>query len=91
MKTLGQIAYEAYCESVNNLSPTGITLPRWEDLTNNIRKAWGVAAKAVAVVLYQKYVIEGEVECICAKVASPDGSYVINSECELHGFSGSHK
>jgi hypothetical protein len=60
MKTLGQIAYEAYCESVNNLSFSGVVLPKWEDLTNNIRKAWGVAAKAVAVVLYQKYVAEGE-------------------------------
>lgn len=61
MKTLGQVAYEAYCENVNNLSFTGVTLPKWEDSTDNIRKAWGVAVKAVAVVLYQKYVIEGEI------------------------------
>jgi hypothetical protein len=47
MKTLGQIAYEAYCESVNNLSFTGVVLPKWEDSTDNIRKAWAVAAKAV--------------------------------------------
>jgi hypothetical protein len=60
MKTLGQVAYEAYCESVNTLSFTGVALPKWEDSTDNIRKAWGVAAKAVAAVLYQKYVIEGE-------------------------------
>ena len=91
MKPLGQIAYEAYCECVNNLSFTGVVLPRWDSSTDNIRKAWGEAAKTVAEVLYQKYVIEGEVECICAKVASPDGSYLVNAECELHGFSGSHR
>lgn len=59
MKTLGQVAYEAYCESVNNLSVTGVVLPKWEDSTDNIRKAWGTAAKAVAEVLYAKYV-QGE-------------------------------
>jgi hypothetical protein len=46
-KTLGQIAYEAYCISVNNLSFTGVILPKWEGSTDNIRAAWEEAAKAV--------------------------------------------
>jgi hypothetical protein len=48
-KTLGQIAYEAYCMSVNNLSFTGVVLPEWGGSTDNIRAAWEEAAKAVLI------------------------------------------
>lgn len=47
VKPLGQTAYEAYCVSVNNLSFTGIILPKWDETTDNIRKAWEVSAQAV--------------------------------------------
>lgn len=47
MKTLGQVAYEAYCIYVNNLSVTGVVLPKWENQSNNLKGAWESAAIAV--------------------------------------------
>jgi hypothetical protein len=34
---------------------------------------------------------ESDVVCICDGVPLQDGSYLINKDCRLHGFSGSHK
>jgi len=48
VKTLGQVAYEAYCICVNNLSVTGVILPKWSEQSYNIRNAWESAAQAVA-------------------------------------------
>jgi hypothetical protein len=49
-KPLGQIAYEAYCESTGWKSAiTGAPLPQWDGQNETIKKAWeaaGVASKA---------------------------------------------
>ena len=47
-KTLGQIAYEAYCGRVDWKSVRGDRLPRWEAVTDPVRAAWERAAEAVA-------------------------------------------
>lgn len=52
MGDLGQVAYEAYCESVSKF--TGDKLPTWEEqLEKNpdIALAWKVSAEAVVVAL----------------------------------------
>jgi hypothetical protein len=55
MGDLGQVAYEAYCESVGGVSKfTGDKLPTWEEqLEKNpdIALAWKVSAEAVVVAL----------------------------------------
>lgn len=48
MKSLGQIAYEAYCEKTGWKSlATGADLPRWDKLKLEIQEAWEAAAGAV--------------------------------------------
>jgi hypothetical protein len=55
MDDLGQVAYEAYCESVGGVSKfTGDKLPTWEEqLEKNpqIALAWKACAEAVVVAL----------------------------------------
>lgn len=41
------LGYEAYAEEVGWKSVRGEPLPKWEDLPENIRKAWIAAASAV--------------------------------------------
>jgi hypothetical protein len=49
MKTLGVVAYEAYCQSSGGVSLiSGAKLPEWSVLSVEIQKAWEAAAKAVA-------------------------------------------
>ena len=49
MKTLGQIAYEAYCHATANKSLiSGATLPPWADVMAEIQVAWEQAGEAVA-------------------------------------------
>jgi hypothetical protein len=44
----GKAAYEAYCESVGNISRyTNSTLPPWEEVLPAVRKGWEAAANAV--------------------------------------------
>lgn len=48
-KTLGQVAYEAYCAKTGWKSlVSGADLPQWAELKSEIRDAWGDAAEAVA-------------------------------------------
>ena len=54
MKTLGQIAYEAYCVCINNLSVTGVVLPKWDGQSDSLKSAWCSAAKAVVEVQYRR-------------------------------------
>lgn len=50
MKSLGQIAYEAYCENTNWKSLiSGQQLPQWKDVKPEIQRAWESAANAVWV------------------------------------------
>lgn len=48
MKSLGQIAYEAYCTKTGWKSlATGADLPKWDKLNADIRDAWEAAASRV--------------------------------------------
>ncbi|MEU0675094.1 hypothetical protein ABZ330_19805 [Streptomyces sp. NPDC006172] len=44
---LGQDAYEAYAQAVENKSVKGEELPAWADLTRPVQNAWQLAAEAV--------------------------------------------
>lgn len=49
MKSLGQTAYEAYCEKTGWKSlVSGADLPQWDALTDGIREAWEASAGAVS-------------------------------------------
>lgn len=48
MKTLGQVAFEAYREKVGGQTYDGKPIPLWGELSERIRQAWEVAAGAVA-------------------------------------------
>lgn len=45
----GQIAYEAYGESTGGLTYDGREMPKWEDLTPKIQRAWQTAALTTIV------------------------------------------
>lgn len=48
-KTLGQVAYDAYCEKSNWKSlATGADLPQYADTKPEIRDAWEASASAVS-------------------------------------------
>ena len=49
MKTLAQIAYEAYGDTVGWVNYQGLPMPKWNDLPEIIKDAWLAAAKAVVV------------------------------------------
>ncbi len=57
MKSLGQIAYEAYWEHSEGKSLiSGADLPIWEDQRAGIRVAWEAAAEAVTVELSKRII-----------------------------------
>jgi hypothetical protein len=48
MRTLGQIAYEAYCENEIRRNPKAFyKLLRWYELSNIAIESWEAAARAV--------------------------------------------
>lgn len=47
-KSLGQVAYEAYCDDRAWKSYDGRALPKWEAVTKPIQRGWQMAARAVA-------------------------------------------
>lgn len=47
VRSLGQIAYEAYAEHCNWKSVREESLPDWTDMPNEIKQHWEVAAYAV--------------------------------------------
>lgn len=47
MKTLGQIAFEAYKESKDNVTYDSKPIPMWEELGTDVQAAWEKAAYAV--------------------------------------------
>lgn len=52
MKSLAQIAYEAYATSTGGVSAvTNDRLPLWEQLEPRVQEAWGAAAGAVADII----------------------------------------
>lgn len=48
MKTLGQIAFEAYKEHRQGIAYDGTPLPLWEEINAGVRSGWEAAAAAVA-------------------------------------------
>jgi hypothetical protein len=50
MRTLGQVAYEAYCDAVGWRSIRGDQLPSWDNMPwQKIKAAWEAAGLAAAV------------------------------------------
>lgn len=47
MKTLGQIAFEAYKKFVQDQTYDEKPIPAWNELTDKVRGAWDAAAIAV--------------------------------------------
>jgi hypothetical protein len=47
-QSLGELAYNAYAESVGYKSVRGDTLPIWEDQSERLQEAWESAGEAVA-------------------------------------------
>lgn len=57
MKSLGQIAYDAYCKSRNWKAFNGDPLPKWKDMKKDPKRAdlipsWEAAGKAVLEASY---------------------------------------
>jgi hypothetical protein len=47
MKTLGQVAYEAYGQhSFGVALATGIIIPKWDDLSERVKQVWQATAEA---------------------------------------------
>lgn len=46
-QTLGEIAYQAYGKTTDFKNFMGNPMPKWEELTDKIREAWGNAAEAI--------------------------------------------
>lgn len=55
VKTLGEIAYTAYCENVEYKSVMGVTLPDWTNQRPRLRHAWEIAAAAVAEAVAERF------------------------------------
>lgn len=47
MKTLGQIAFEAYVKQKGNIAHDGSRIPEWELLSPEVIAAWEASAQAV--------------------------------------------
>jgi hypothetical protein len=45
--SLGEVAYEVYCEHRNWIAVNGEELPDWSDQNEDLRDAWESAAQAV--------------------------------------------
>jgi hypothetical protein len=54
MQNLGKLAYEAYCNSVNWKSVTGMDLPTWDQQSVRLQIAWDAAAEAVVGYLFDQ-------------------------------------
>lgn len=53
----GQIAFEAYCDSVGNKTYDNKPIPKWEDLTEQIKQAWNNAANEAIKAYAVEYVL----------------------------------
>mgnify|MGYP000113615389 CR=1 FL=1 len=50
MKSLGQIAFEAYAEAKGGTTYDGKSIPGWDAVSEEVRQAWEVAALAVVAI-----------------------------------------
>lgn len=63
MKTLGTIAYDAYCKTTGGKSLiTGDILPEYEKLKPEIQDAWEKAGQAVAISVGREEYVTGFTE-----------------------------
>ena len=47
MKTLGQVAYEAYCRHSFGIAlATGIITQKWDELSDRVKQVWQATAEA---------------------------------------------
>lgn len=53
----GQIAFEAYCASVDNKTYDAKPIPKWEDLKEEIKQAWNKAANEAIKAYAIEYVL----------------------------------
>jgi hypothetical protein len=60
---LGQVNYNAYCDTRDWKSFDGKPLPPWEQVKPDIQEGWRKGADAVAVALLNKMVQRG-IECL---------------------------
>jgi len=50
MKTLGQVAYEAYCQHSFDIAlATGIITQKWDELSDRVKQVWQAAADAAVI------------------------------------------
>ena len=49
IKDGGKLAYDTYCDAVGWKSVRGDDLPKWEDQSERLQRAWDKAALAVAM------------------------------------------
>lgn len=54
LRSLGQVAYEAYCEHQGWRSIRNEVLPAWANQDPELRAAWEHAAAAVRTVLHER-------------------------------------
>lgn len=53
--SLGEIAYESYCESRHWLAFNGTDLPDWSEQKDDLKEAWEIAAQAVAAEIKDRH------------------------------------
>jgi len=51
--SLGKCGYEAYAKSTGGKTFDGRDMPMWEQLPENIKRAWADASKAIAEQIYK--------------------------------------
>jgi hypothetical protein len=66
-KSLGQIAYEGYCERTMWKS-LGLGLPKWQELPEHLKSGWEAAAEAVVLWIQQQCKTVKEIPVKCANV-----------------------
>jgi len=47
MKTLGQMAFEAYCEAKRGVTYDNKPIPEWTALSDDVRAGWEAAAQRI--------------------------------------------
>lgn len=81
MKSLGQTAYEAYCEKTGWKSlATGVDLPQWGELKIEIKEAWEASASAVSQEVPRYLLGVPEIARVCHEVNRAYGNRFLGDE-----------
>lgn len=87
MKSLGQIAYEAYCETTNWKSLiSGQRLPQWLDVRPEIKAAWEASAGAIRAAMGMEAFRKTQIICLCGSSSFCDVAAVKAWEFEKQGI-----